>query len=66
MMMKGPFREFIPVDEEVVIRIPDGAKIKDIRLLVSGQKTDFKNIEGKITLKVKQIKDYEIIGIDLS
>ena len=38
MMMKGPFREFIPVDEEVKIKIPQDAKVKDVHLLVSGDK----------------------------
>jgi hypothetical protein len=66
MMMKGPFREFIPVTEDVTISIPDGKTINGVNLLVSGQKADFKNIEGKITLKVPQIQDHEIIGIDLA
>jgi hypothetical protein len=65
MMMKGPFREFIPVDEQVSIIIPQGTKIKDVKLLVSEQKIDFKINNGKLTLNVPQIQDHEIIGIDL-
>jgi len=65
MMMKGPFRELIPVDEQVSIKIPQGTKIKDVKLLVSEQKIDFKINNGKLTLNVQQIQDHEIIGIDL-
>ena len=65
MMMKGPFRELIPVAAQVSIKIPQGSIANGVSLLVSGQKPDFKNNEGKITLTVPQIYDHEIIGIDL-
>jgi hypothetical protein len=65
MMMKGPFREFIPVDQQVCIKIPQGEKVRGVRLLVSDQRADFKIREGEIRLNVPQIKDCEIIGIDL-
>jgi len=66
MMMKGPFREFIPVDQQVSINVPFGTKVNGVSLLVRGQKTDFKMNDGKIILNVPQIEDYEIIGIDLT
>jgi len=65
MMMKGPFRELIPVDQQISIQIPQGKKVHGVKLLVSDHKTDFKIIDGKITLNVPQIQDHEIIGIDL-
>lgn len=65
MMMKGPFREFIPVDEEVKIRIPKDAKVKDVHLLMSGIKPEVSIDKNVLTLKVRQILDYEIVGIDL-
>jgi hypothetical protein len=65
MMMKGPFREFIPVDQQVSINVPSGTKVNGVSLLVRGQKTDFKINEGKIIVNVPQIEDHEIIGIDL-
>jgi hypothetical protein len=65
MMMKGPFRELIPVAAQVSIKIPQGSIANGVSLLVSGQKPDFKNNEGKIILSVPQIYDHEIIGIDL-
>ncbi|MBE3144488.1 MAG: beta-galactosidase trimerization domain-containing protein, partial [Planctomycetes bacterium] len=57
MMMKGPFRELIPVAAQVSIKIPQGSIANGVSLLVSGQKPDFKNNEGKITLTVPQIYD---------
>ena len=38
MMMKGPFRELIPVGEQrVVVRLPDGAVAGKVHLLVAGR-----------------------------
>jgi hypothetical protein len=65
MMMKGPFRELIPVDELVSIKIPPGTKVNGVKLLVRDQKIDFKINDGKLTLNVPHIQDHEIIGIDL-
>jgi hypothetical protein len=65
MMMKGPFRELIPVDSQVNIKIPPGAKVTGVKLLVSGQKPKYKIKEGRVSLKVPQIKDHEIVALDL-
>ena len=66
MMMKGPFRELIPVTAQVSIRIPQGTKAGDVHLLVSGEKPAFKIKEDKVILTVSQIYDSEIIAIDLT
>jgi hypothetical protein len=66
MMMKGPFRELIPVTAQVSVNIPQGKKAEGVHLLVSGEKPSFKISENKIILTVPQIFDHEIIGIDLS
>ena len=66
MMMKGPFREFIPVDANVRINIPLQFKVENIKLLVSGKKPDFEIVENVVLLKVSEITDHEIIGIDLN
>jgi hypothetical protein len=65
MMMKGPFREFIPIDVQVRIKIPKGTKPKEVRLLINGTKPEFKNRDGYVNLEITQITDHEIIGIDL-
>jgi hypothetical protein len=66
MMMKGPFRELIPVTAQVSIKIPLGTKAGDVHLLVSGEKPAFKINEDKVILTVSQIYDSEIIAIDLT
>jgi hypothetical protein len=64
-MMKGPFKEFIPIHAEVKINIPDGLKLKEVQLLIKGEKPEYR-IEGKkLVLSVSQIADHEIIGIDV-
>lgn len=65
MMMKGPFREFIPVSAETSIKLPSDLKTTDIRLLVSGQKVPYTIENGRAYLKIPEIYDHEIIGIDL-
>lgn len=64
MMMKGPFREFIPVAVKVTINIPQGKKVGGVQLLVSTEKPSFEIKEEKVLLSVSQILDYEIIAID--
>ena len=66
MMMKGPFRELIPVSAEVSIHIPKGTKITGVKLLVSGEQPQFKVKNDIVTLHVPRIMDHEIIGIDLA
>ena len=65
MMMKGPFRELIPVDAQVTIKVPDNKKVTGVSLLMGGSKPAFTNKEGMITLKVPQILDHEIVALDL-
>jgi hypothetical protein len=65
MMMKGPFRELIPVSEEVIINMPEGLKPKGIQLLVSRLNPEFEIDGNRIKISIPDIFDHEIIGIDL-
>jgi hypothetical protein len=65
MMMKGPFRELLPVDAQVNIKIPPGSKVDGIKLLVRGTNPPFEIKEGRVILSVPQIPDHEIVAIDL-
>jgi hypothetical protein len=65
MMMKGPFRELIPVSMRLSIKIPQGTKPKGLHLLISAQIPIFEISADKVILTVPQIFDHEIIGIDL-
>ncbi len=66
MMMKGPFRELIPVDLKVRINIPSGCKVDGVRLLVSNIIPEAEIAGSKITVAVESIFDHEIIAIDLA
>jgi hypothetical protein len=65
MMMKGPFRELIPVSAEVTIRPPKDKKVAGVNLLISGQKPDYKLEGGNVKVSIPKIEDYEIVAIDL-
>jgi Hypothetical glycosyl hydrolase 6/Beta-galactosidase trimerisation domain len=66
MMMKGPFREFIPLPEQKLrVRLPDGAKPGQTQLLVSGKSVPVRVLEGYLELTVPSILDHELVAIDL-
>ena len=65
MMMKGPFRELIPVHAEVSIKVPGNAKVTGVQLLLSQQKPTYTIKNGFVALSVPQILDHEIIAVDL-
>ena len=66
MMMKGPFRELIPMSCKATVNIPGNLKVDAVKLLVSGEKARFETSGNKITITIPQVLDHEIIGIDLS
>ncbi|MEK7684086.1 MAG: beta-galactosidase trimerization domain-containing protein [Verrucomicrobiota bacterium] len=66
MMMKGPFREFLPVGEQKVrVRLPGGKKAKKVQLLVSGKPARVSEEPGAITVMVPSILDHEVVAVDL-
>jgi hypothetical protein len=66
MMMKGPYREFIPVGEQKVrVRLPEGRAARRIQLLVSGKSPRVEKTTGFITVVVPPILDHEVVAIDL-
>ncbi len=66
MMMKGPFRELIPVEAQVSIKVPANAKVSAVRLLMANQTPKFEQSKGMITLHVPKVLDHEIVAIDLA
>lgn len=66
MMMKGSFRELLPVPADVSITIPENKKVTGVHLLMSGKNPPFENKNGKIKLHVPEISDHEIIALDLA
>lgn len=66
MLMKGSFRELLPVQADVSIRIPDNKKVTGVQLLMAGTKPAFENKAGCINLKLPVILDHEIVALDLA
>jgi len=67
MMMKGPFREIIPIGEQKArVRLPEGTKARRVQLLVSGQSPRVEESPGHVSLVVPTILDHEVVAIDLA
>ena len=65
MMMKGPFRELIPVGEQrVVVRLPAGATARKVHLLVAGRDVPVAQDGTRLTVTVPSIRDHEVVAID--
>jgi hypothetical protein len=65
MMMKGPFRELIPVEATVSVKVPAGAKVSAVHLVMAEQSPAFEVSKGMVTIKVPKVVDHEIIALDL-
>jgi hypothetical protein len=66
MMMKGPFREVIPITgQEVKVLLPRGKKARKVQLLVAGGSPRVRESPGNLTLTVPSIMVNEVVAIDL-
>ncbi|MBK5272927.1 MAG: hypothetical protein JJE22_18155, partial [Bacteroidia bacterium] len=65
MMMKGPFRELIPVAAKVSIKIPDQKSVTAVHLIMAGQNPKFEISKGVLVVEVPKVEDHEIIAMDL-
>ena len=66
MMMKGPFRELLPVGaQQVRVKLPGGAKARKVQLLVSGSSPRVEAVAGGLSLTVPSILLHEVIAVDL-
>ncbi|HWV99561.1 MAG TPA: beta-galactosidase trimerization domain-containing protein [Candidatus Acidoferrum sp.] len=66
MMMKGPVRELLPVGaQKVRVRLPDGAKAKQVRLLAASTNPRIQRDGQSLSLTVPSIVDHEVVAIDL-
>ncbi len=65
MMMKGPFRELIPIGEQqVVVRLPEGLKARKVHLLVADRDLPITQNGNRLTVAVPAIRDHEVVAID--
>jgi hypothetical protein len=66
MAMKGPVREFVPVGPmTVTIRLPVGARIRGVRLLVAETQPKAEETGGTVTVVVPSVRDHEVVAVDL-
>ena len=66
MMMKGPFRELIPVGpQKVRLRLPDSAIPRRVRLLTANVTPRVQRQSGDLTLTVPSVLDHEVVAVDL-
>lgn len=67
MMLKGPFRELLPVDaQEVSVALPPNAGVRGVQLLVSAERPRYEVRDGRLRLTVPRIVDHEIVAVDLA
>jgi hypothetical protein len=65
MMMKGPFREFIPVGEQrVVVRLPEGVVARKVHLLVAERDLPLDQAGTRLAVVVPSVRDHEVLAID--
>ena len=66
MYMNGPVREILPsFPQELSFIIPQGIKIKEVKLLSTGKPVQYKLEGQKISLTVPSFLDHEVIAMDL-
>ena len=67
MMMKGPLREVIPITaQQLTIRIPEGRRVAQVRLLVAGNTAPHHAEASMIKLTVPSIAIHEVVAVDFA
>jgi type 1 glutamine amidotransferase len=65
MTMRPSFRQIIPSPEQQVrLRLPAGARVSKVQLLVAGGTPAVQIVKGVLTLTVPSIRDHEVIAVD--
>lgn len=65
MMMKGPFRELLPVGPlEVRLRLPEGVRAKKVRLLAAGIEPRAEVAAGRLKVTVPVVTDHEVVAVE--
>jgi hypothetical protein len=67
MAMKGPYRDFFPVGEQTVkLRLPEGVRAKEARLLVAEKTAAIDRSGDMIRITVPSVLDHEVVAFDLA
>jgi hypothetical protein len=66
MMLKGPFREILPVGpQKVRLKLPEGVKARDVRCLVSEARAEWRQTGAWIETITPPIGLHEVLAVDL-
>ena len=66
MMMKGPFREVLPVGpQKVRVKLPENAKARAVKFLVSEAKPQWRQSGAWVETTTPMIGLHEVVAIDL-
>jgi hypothetical protein len=67
MMMRGPFRDLLPVGaQEVRVRLPEGVRAGQVWLLKSGETLRIVEEDGCLVATIPGIVDFEVIAIEFA
>jgi hypothetical protein len=67
MMMKGPVREVIPIaNQRLRIQIPEGRRVTQAKLLVTGKSIAFRTEQSMVLLNVPSIAVHEVVALDFA
>jgi hypothetical protein len=65
-MMKGAFRELLPLGEQRVrLWLPDARRVGRVRLLVADRTPVVREENGELEIVVPEIRDREVVAVDL-
>jgi hypothetical protein len=65
MMLKGPFREFVPIGPLTVrIRLEAGRKPRGVKLLVAGGVPNGEERGGGLSVTIPVVRDHEVVAVD--
>jgi hypothetical protein len=66
MAMKGPYRDFFPIGSQTLkLRLPSGARVNHVRLLVADRSVPFERSGSVLTVTVPSVLDHEVVAIDI-
>jgi hypothetical protein len=66
MMLKGPFREFVPIGPLTVrIRLGAAQRPRAVKLLVAGGVPNGEERAGFLSVTVPVVRDHEVVAVDL-
>jgi len=67
MTMKGPFRELLPIGQQIVrLRLPNRQRPRKVQLLKADRAPRWRETAGVLMVTVPSILDHEVVAVDLA